>query len=443
MALSPDQMLEERYRVVRVIKSGGMGSVYEAVDTKLANSPCAIKEVLDSAQEGPHGDYIRGRFFEEMKALAALEHSHIPRIRDFLEKGDTVYIVMELVQGRSLEDEILERLNSGQNAPVEQIVSDTLLLLDTLDYLHNQEPPIVHRDIKPANILRDRRSGKIKLVDFGLARTVQSPKTQTVVGTMGYCSPEQLMGKAEIRSDLYSVGVTMAHLLTGIQPEMDLFEARRPDLPTALKGLVDIIARSTEPKPQDRFGSAREMAAALQAWQEGKAPPAAALTAQSSPNQGKILAGLGLGALLTMVLIKGVLAPPAATPVPSPSPRQPEAVAVTPAPAPALASPALPPAPPAQPEPPKQPAAAVAPPPVAPPTPKEPDPPQPVAASRPPSPPPAQPRLPENHVPSARPAIPPAPPTLPEGLEPPPLPTAPEGPGRILPRLGRLRQHRR
>jgi serine/threonine protein kinase len=266
MGLQPEQLLHERYRIVRILKSGGMGSVYEAIDTKLADSPCAVKEIHEAALASRESGYIQSRFYEEMKSLVALDHAAIPKVRDYLNEDNKVYIVMELVQGRSLQEEIEQRQELHQEAPVDYIALDMIRLLDTLTYLHGQTPPVIHRDVKPANILRDSRSGQIKLVDFGLARSAGGPNTQTVVGTMGYCAPEQMMGKAEPRSDVYSVGVTMMHLLTGVTPEMELFEARKPELPGVRPGLSEIIEKATQVKPGERYSSAAEMSAALQGW---------------------------------------------------------------------------------------------------------------------------------------------------------------------------------
>lgn len=262
MSLQPGELLHERYRIVRMIKSGGMATVFEAQDVKLANSPCAVKEIHDAALASRDLQYIQQKFYEEMKAMVALDHPAIPKVRDYVQQGTTLYLVMELVKGRSLEEEMAER----ESPPVEQIVQDMIMLLDTLDYLHHQNPPIIHRDVKPSNILRDMRNGTVKLVDFGLAKAVESQSTHSVVGSHGYSSPEQLMGQPEPRSDVYSVGVTLAHLLTGEPPLMKVFEARRPELPGIRSGLADIIARATEPELKDRYSSAHEMKLALQRW---------------------------------------------------------------------------------------------------------------------------------------------------------------------------------
>ncbi|MFN8607046.1 MAG: protein kinase [Vulcanimicrobiota bacterium] len=303
MGLQPEQLLHGRYRIVRILKSGGMGSVYEAIDTKLADSPCAVKEIHEAALASRESGYVQSRFYEEMKALVALDHAAIPKVRDYLSEDDKVYIVMELVQGRSLQEEIDQRRELNQAAPVDYIALDMIRLLDTLTYLHTQQPPVIHRDVKPANILRDSRSGQIKLVDFGLARTAGGPNTQTVVGTMGYCAPEQMMGKAEPRSDVYAVGVTLMHLLTGVAPEMELFEARKPELPGVRAGLSEIIEKATQVKPTERYADAAEMSRALQQWlhrptQNVPAPaPAPSLSVPAEPPsplstpRGKALAG--------------------------------------------------------------------------------------------------------------------------------------------------------
>lgn len=379
MALSTEDVIQNRYRILRILKSGGMGSVYEAVDTKLADSPCAVKEIHDAALQSRESGYIQTRFYEEMKALAALDHPAIPKVRDYINDDNAVFIVMDLVQGQSLDEEVREK------GPLEAdlVVLDMIRLLDALEYLHSHSPPIVHRDIKPANILRDRRGG-IKLVDFGLARETQTQNTQTVVGTMGYCAPEQMMGKAEARSDLYSVGVTMVHLLTGVAPEMDLFEPRRPELPRARSGLTEIIERATQPRPNDRYASAEEMSRALQVWLHGKSGvmPAAVgplpeptvhlqnLPGAAAPSgSGRlILAGVAIAAALGAGMLlggrnkaeaptasKALVPTPAAVVAVTPTPKPKPAAKASPKPAPPVrVGSAAPPPAPRPPAPPRQ-----------------------------------------------------------------------------------------
>lgn len=266
MSLAVRERLQDRYEVVRSIKSGGMGAVYEAVDHKLASTPCAIKEVLSSALQGSGGAYVLASFESEMRALAGLEHPNIPRVRDYFEIEGKRYIILDLVQGQGLDDELAEHLRLT-NEPMDPAVAavDMVQVLETLSYLHSCQPPIMHRDIKSANLIRDNRTGRIKLVDFGIARSVETQRVQTQVGTPGFCAPEQMAGRAELRSDLYSVGATLYHLCTGKFPPAFSFEALEMELPGS-PGLVKIVLKATQPKPSDRYANAEEMAQALRAW---------------------------------------------------------------------------------------------------------------------------------------------------------------------------------
>ena len=266
MSLASQKILKERYEIVRRIKSGGMGAVYEAIDRNLANTACAIKEVLASALQGPDAQYVLQSFESEVRALATLDHPNIPRVRDYFEIDGRRYIVMDLVQGKPLDEELAEHLRVTEQ-PMDPAVAalDMVVVLETLQYLHHLRPPIVHRDIKPANLIRDQRSGKIKLVDFGIARSVETRSVQTQVGTPGFCAPEQMAGQAEARSDLYSVGATLCYLCTGIQPRAYSFEPMTPDLPDHA-GLVAIIKKATAFKAEDRYGDAEQMAQALRRW---------------------------------------------------------------------------------------------------------------------------------------------------------------------------------
>ena len=282
--MDPGDLLNDRYKIVRHIKRGGMGAVYEARDTKLADSPCAVKEILEAARRSQDSQYIESRFFQEMKALAALDHSSIPKVRDYLTVDSVIYIVMDLVQGQSLEEEIEQTMGlTGRPIPPEKCVEDMLALLDTVEYLHQQEPAIIHRDIKPANVLRETRGGRIKLVDFGLARQLDDNSRHTLVGTLGYCAPEQMMGKGSFESDLYSVGMTLYHLLTGKRPDMINLDALRPDLPGLRPGLAEIVEKATQPRPADRYHSCAEMSDALRAWLVAEPAPRPAATPEPEP----------------------------------------------------------------------------------------------------------------------------------------------------------------
>lgn len=260
-ALQPGTLLEERYKIVSILRAGGMGALYQAHDTRLADSPCAVKEMLPQHDGNANTDYIRRRFLEEMKVLARLNHPDIPRVRDYFVEGGLNYIVMDLVEGSNLLDALTDR---GEPLPVGEVVRLGLAILGILEYLHSHSPPTVHRDIKPANILIERGSGRFKLVDFGLACDASSGATvHTQVGTLGYCPLEQIQGKATPRSDIYALGATMHHLLTNETPvplQLKPLGKVRPDLPLRL---IEIVNRALHAKPEQRFPDALSFRTAL------------------------------------------------------------------------------------------------------------------------------------------------------------------------------------
>jgi tRNA A-37 threonylcarbamoyl transferase component Bud32 len=291
-SLGEGTVLGDRYLILRALKAGGMGVVYEARDQRLANTLCAIKQIKAEVLSDEWGDVARRKFEEEMRFLATLNHPGIPRVRDYINADSGSFLVMDLVEGDNLEQELQAHLDSLQR-PLDEarVVDDTIDLLDVLVYMHGQTPPVLHRDIKPANIIRERSNGRVKLVDFGIARTTEeSVRTQTQIGTLAYAPMEQIQGHAEPRSDLYALGATMHHLLSGDRsPAFAIppLEEVRPDIDRAL---ANIIARAVEMNPRDRFASAAAMRQALVDWRAGKREPVAssgkpapAATATSAP----------------------------------------------------------------------------------------------------------------------------------------------------------------
>lgn len=271
MPLQIGELLSERYEVVRPIRSGAMGAVYEVRDRNVAGKIRAAKEILDAALQGPNTDYVQAKFLAEMQSLAALSHPGIPQVIDFFHKGPASFIVMDYIQGLNLEDELRQRMcENGSVSDPQQVVQDALEVLEILTYLHQQEPPVLHRDVKPANLIRHSRSKKIYLVDFGLARSHQEGQQQTRVGTPGYCAQEQMAGKAEPRSELYSLGVTMHHLLSGKAPKMLSCDPLVDLIPGFDRELSSIVDRATQIRARERFQSASEMAAELERWLKRK-----------------------------------------------------------------------------------------------------------------------------------------------------------------------------
>lgn len=264
MSLQIGDKLDDRFEITRALTSGGMGSVYEARDRLFGGRRCAIKMLLAHLLVGQNAESFRARFQAEIKMLEKLSHPSIPRYIASIENEAGFFLVMEFVQGRNLEQELEERirLTSGP-FPVDQALRDARQILDLLDHLHSLSPPLIHRDIKPANLIREHPTGRVKLVDFGLARSLENSQTQTQIGTLGYAPLEQLQGKAEARSDLYALGASLHHLLSGETPKpLDIspIQSSRPDLSA---DLVAWLAKSVAPEAKSRFASAREMLAEL------------------------------------------------------------------------------------------------------------------------------------------------------------------------------------
>ena len=270
--LTNGTVLHGRYRIVREIGHGGMGAVYEAIDSRLQNT-VAVKEC-----RLPGVDADRA-FEREAKLLAALRHPALPVVIDYFVDGKAQFLVMQFIEGDDL-GKLLDHRRS-RFSPAEVVVWAGTVL-DALSYLHDQQPPVVHRDIKPANLKRTPR-GEIVLLDFGLAKgrpedATTPPADRSVFGyTLAYAPLEQILGrKTDTRSDVYAVGATLYHLLTGYPPVNARDRSRAdasgtPDpLPAAHLVRADIpenlgrlIARAMALDVADRYASARDMRVAL------------------------------------------------------------------------------------------------------------------------------------------------------------------------------------
>jgi len=219
-SLAPGSRLQGgRYVVKQVLGQGGMGTALLATDLRLDNKPVVIKELLsDNVDPAKLQEDVRN-FKREVATLAHIDHPLIPAVTDHFQEGTRYFMVQEYVEGETLE----ERLNRTQQPMQER---DALIcaseVLDILDYLSQQTPPIVHRDIKPANIIIGARDKKAHLVDFGIARADAARNAQrkqtSALGTPGYAPPEQYQGNADPRSDLYALAATLHHLLTNRDP---------------------------------------------------------------------------------------------------------------------------------------------------------------------------------------------------------------------------------
>ncbi|HEV2170263.1 MAG TPA: serine/threonine-protein kinase, partial [Candidatus Binatus sp.] len=250
--LAPGTILQGRYAIDRLLGGGGMGMVYLAHDQRLANRPCAIKEMvdhfIDQAQRIEANDY----FAREADTLAQLKHQAIPAITDRFELANRHYLVMEYVEGRNLEEELAAR---GEPLPEGLVIDIARQLCDVLAYLHGLQPPIIYRDMKPSNVMLNA-NGRVVLVDFGIARLFKAARKGTMIGTLGFAPPEQYQGQVDPRSDIYSLGATLHYVLTGRDPEkfppfsFPPVRDLRPGVSSNVAGAIDAaLAYETNGRP--------------------------------------------------------------------------------------------------------------------------------------------------------------------------------------------------
>src|SRR5689334_4673150 len=235
--LTPDTILQGRYRIVRQLGQGGMGAVYEAIDHRL-DTTVALKGTLFADER------LSKQFEREARLLARLHHPALPRVSDHFSEADGQFLVMQYIPGDDLS-EMMARKRSP--FPANQVLTWADQLLDALDYLHTQEPQIVHRDIKPQNLKLTSR-GQIILLDFGLAKgqAGEISRVTTAASIFGYTpnyAPlEQIQGLGtDSRSDLYSLGATLYHLLTGVKPPDALTRAA-----AIVNGQPDPLVKASE-----------------------------------------------------------------------------------------------------------------------------------------------------------------------------------------------------
>ncbi len=212
------KLLQGRYRLVAQIGEGGFGAVYKGEDLRLGNRLVAVKEMKPSGLKPLELKEATDAFQREAMLLTGLKHPSLPAIHDQFTEDGQWYLVMDFIQGRTLES-YLAKAPKGR-LPVREAFNIALQLCNVLDYLHSQQPPIIFRDLKPSNIMLTPE-GQVYLIDFGIARHFKPGQSKDTVafGTTGYAAPEQY-GKAQTtpRSDVYSLGAVMHHMLTGDDP---------------------------------------------------------------------------------------------------------------------------------------------------------------------------------------------------------------------------------
>lgn len=248
-------VIEGKYEILREIGKGGMSVVYLAMDTRL-NKQWAVKEIRRRGS-GKKDEIVVNSLLAEANLMKRLDHPSLPRIVDIIENQETIFVVMDYIEGESLDKVIVE---SGPQ-PEELVIGWAKQLCDALSYLHAQKPPIIYRDMKPANIML-KPEGNIKIIDFGIAREYkeQNLTDTTVLGTRGYAPPEQYDGQTDARSDIFALGKTMHHLLTGIDPRTgELYAPVRMWNPELSEGIELIIDKCVEPASENRYQNCQDL----------------------------------------------------------------------------------------------------------------------------------------------------------------------------------------
>ena len=259
-------LVDGKYKILNKVGQGGMSVVYLAMNEK-ANKQWAVKEVrkdgvldFESVKQG---------LVAETDILKRLSHPNLPSIIDVIDTDESFIIIMDYIQGNSL-NKALEEFGAQ---PQENVIEWAKQLCDVLGYLHTRQPPIIYRDMKPANIML-KPDGNVTLIDFGTAREFKEKNLAdtTCLGTVGYAAPEQFggMGQTDARTDIYCLGATLYHLVTGMNPCEPPYEIKpiREINPSLSSGLERIILKCTQRDPNDRYQSAAELMYALEHYNE-------------------------------------------------------------------------------------------------------------------------------------------------------------------------------
>lgn len=255
--MQPGAVLDRRYRIVSLVKAGGMGSVYRAEDLKLNGKTCAIKEMIESFDNASDRQAGIDRFLSEVQVMEAMSHANIPRVTDHFLENNNYYFVMDFIEGTDLST--LLQNDGHPGLPPTRVLEWASQVCDALEYIHGLRPPVVHRDLKPSNLILRHSDGRILLIDFGIAR-VTNPSPGFWIGTCGYAPPEQQAGRHEPRSDLYALGACIHELITGVKPEDFSFasfdELGITDVPD---GTWQTLETALQLHPDDRFPNAASM----------------------------------------------------------------------------------------------------------------------------------------------------------------------------------------
>ncbi len=259
-------LVDGKYKILNKVGQGGMSVVYLAMNEK-ANKQWAVKEVRKDGIKD--FEVVKQGLVAETDILKKLNHPNLPSIVDVIDTDDSFIIIMDYIQGNSLNKALDEY--GAQNQ--EHVIAWAKQLCDVLGYLHSRTPAIIYRDMKPANVML-KPDGNVTLIDFGTAREYKEKNLAdtTCLGTVGYAAPEQFggMGQTDARTDIYCLGATLYHLVTGMNPCEPPYEIRpiREINPALSSGFERILLKCTQRDPNDRYQSAAELMYALEHYEE-------------------------------------------------------------------------------------------------------------------------------------------------------------------------------
>lgn len=264
-------VLDGKYEIWKEVGRGGMSIVYLARDNRL-NKQWAVKEIKNDGSKSTT-TLLKG-LEREANILKNVDHPVLPRIVDIINQEGTIYVVMDFIEGTTIQD----RLKKEGAQPQDLVIEWGLQLASALDYLHNMNPPVIYRDMKPSNVMI-KPEGGVKLIDFGTAKEyiIENNADTTALGTRGYAAPEQFgdsqgrgIYKTDARTDIYNLGATLYHIVTGKNPCEPPYEMKpiREWNPALSTGLEKIILKCTQPDPNDRYQNCSELMYALEHYTE-------------------------------------------------------------------------------------------------------------------------------------------------------------------------------
>ena len=269
--LPQDSLLNKRYRILKLVGTGGMGAVYKTEDTRFGDRPVAVKEMRQSSLSPQELEVATEQFKIEANMLARLQHPSLPRIYEHFLEGNRWYLVMDFIDGETLDERL--RRTPGRKLPPPEVVEIGIQLCKVLDYLHKLQPPVIFRDLKPSNVMLTHE-GHLYLIDFGIARIFKpgQAKDTKAYGSIGYSAPEQFdREQTTAQADVYSLGITLHEMLSGSIPARTPFNMPPLQFSSqpALERLATLVTRMVALDKDKRPASTEQVRQELESIRDG------------------------------------------------------------------------------------------------------------------------------------------------------------------------------